>query len=76
MNLINVLKNRKRVLGRNERNLHYIRPYNGRKAKRIADNKLLTKKVLEKAGIPVPKLIATVSNHQQLLHFNWDSLPD
>jgi alpha-L-glutamate ligase-like protein len=75
VNLINLFQNRKKVLGINERNLKYIRPYNRRKAKRIADNKLLTKKVLEKAGIPVPKLIASIPNHQSLESFNWDLLP-
>jgi len=75
VNLIKFYQNRKKVLGRNERNLRYIRPYNRKKAKRIADNKLLTKKVLEKANIPVPKLIASISNHQELESFNWDNLP-
>lgn len=76
MNLIKIFQNQKKVLGRNERNLHYIRPYNGRKAKRISDNKLLTKKLLEKANIPVPRLIASISNHAELSVFNWDELPN
>lgn len=75
MKLIDILQNRKRVLGINERNLRYIRPYNHRKAKRIADNKLLTKKLFERAGIPVPKLISSIRNHYELEQFNWDSLP-
>jgi alpha-L-glutamate ligase-like protein len=75
VNLINFLKNRKRVLGINERNLKYIRPHNKKKAKKIADDKLLTKKILTKAGIPVPKLIASISNHGELEAFDWDDLP-
>ena len=75
MNLIKLIQNRKKILGINERNLTYIRPYNKKKGKRIADNKLLTKKVLKKAGIPVPKLIASISNHAELEKFDWDSLP-
>ncbi len=74
MNLISMLKNRKKVLGMNERNLSYIRPYNKKKAKRIADNKLLTKVILEKYKIPTPKLIASIKNHQELEIFDWDSL--
>ncbi len=75
MNLIKSIQNRKKILGINERNLAYIRPYNKKKSKRIADNKLLTKKVLRKAGIPVPKLIASISNHAELERFDWDKLP-
>ena len=76
MNLIDILQNRKKVLGINERNLQYIRPYNKKKAKRIADNKLLTKIILSKANIPVPKLIASISNHTELESFDWDKLPE
>lgn len=75
MNLIKFFNNRKKVLGVNERNLKYIRPYNRKKAKRIADNKLLTKKILSKAGIAVPPLIASISNNAELESFDWDSLP-
>lgn len=75
MNLIKFTNNSKKVLGRNERNLKYIRPYNRKKPKRIADNKLLTKKVLEKEDIPVPKLIASIANHSELDKFDWDTLP-
>lgn len=75
MKIINILKNQKRILGINERNIKYIRPHNKRKAKRIADNKLLTKKVLSHHNISTPKLVATIENIQELEHFDWDSLP-
>jgi alpha-L-glutamate ligase-like protein len=75
VSLIDNIKNHKKVLGINERNLAYIRPHNRKKAKRIADNKLLTKKVLTRAGIPVPKLIDAISNYDELDSFNWDTLP-
>jgi len=75
MNLIEIINNRKRILGINERNLKYIRPYNKKKARKIADDKLLTKKILEKAGIPVPKMITSISNFDELEKFNWESLP-
>ncbi len=76
MNLFRLLKNQKKILGRNERNINYIRPYNKRKAKRIADDKLLTKLILQRNNIPVPELIASISNHTELECFNWDSLPN
>lgn len=76
MKLTDILKNRKRILGINERNLNYIRPYNKVKAKRVADNKLLTKKVLEKENIPVPKLIDSISNYIEFEDFDWDKLPN
>ncbi|MBN2016198.1 ATP-dependent zinc protease [Candidatus Dojkabacteria bacterium] len=75
MSLIETLKNQKKVLGINERNLKYIRPLNKKKAKRIADDKLLTKIILTKANIPVPKLIASIANYTELENFNWDNLP-
>jgi alpha-L-glutamate ligase-like protein len=75
VNLINFLQNRNKVLGINERNLGYIRPYNKRRSKRIADDKLLTKKILTKAGIPVPKLISSITNHTELESYDWDTLP-
>ncbi len=76
MNLINFYKNRKKVLGINERNLKYIRPYNKKRSKKIVDDKLLTKKVLTKAGVPVPNLITSISNHTDLDNFDWNSLPN
>lgn len=75
MGLIRVISNRRRVLGMNERNLEYIRPYNKSRAVKIADNKILTKKKLQHAGIPVPPLITVIKNHQQLGRFNFDTLP-
>lgn len=59
----------------NERNLDYIRPYNRKSAKRLADQKLLSKRVLGKGGIPVPKLIAKISSREELEKFDWSSLP-
>lgn len=76
MNLVNYWKNRKSVLGINERNLTYIREYNRSKAKRIADDKILTKTVLSKAGIPTPKLIKTIKTLQELRHLDVNTLPN
>jgi len=38
--MFNAIKNRKKVLGMNARNLSYIRPNNLKKAIRIADDKI------------------------------------
>ena len=67
--------NARKILGMNARNLDYIRPYNRKRAKKIADNKLLSKRILKKGGIPVPRLIAKISTVEELEHFNWQSLP-
>ena len=73
--MFNAIKNRKKVLGMNARNLSYIRPNNLKKAIRIADDKIISKKVLKKGGIPVPKLIAKISSYKDLEDFDWDILP-
>ena len=63
------------VLGMNARNLLYIRPYNSKEARRIADNKLVCKKLLRKAGIPVPALLGKVKDNSELTNFDWNKLP-
>lgn len=68
-------KKSRKILGMNARNLQFIRPCNLRRARRIADNKLVSKRILEKNNIPVPKLISTISNLEELENFNWNSLP-
>jgi len=71
----NYLEKSSRVLGMNARNLIYIRPYNTGAAKKIADNKLVCKRVLRKAGLPVSKLLGKVSNIAELDNFDWEKLP-
>ncbi len=69
-------KKRHEILGINSRNLEYIRPFNLYKAKKIADNKLLTKKILKKNKIATPKLLTKISSYQELEKFNWQNLPE
>lgn len=69
------LKNGKKLLGMNARNLDYIRPYNRKKAKRLADDKILSKRMLRKNGIPVPKLLAKIKSVEELEDFDWTTLP-
>lgn len=75
INLSKVIENRKLVLGRNERYLSYIRPHNLKRSIRIADDKTLTKRILIKAGIPVPGLVKVIKSRNQLNDFDFSTLP-
>ncbi len=75
-NIIKIYKNRKKVLGMNERNLEYIRPYNLKKAKNIADDKIETKEVLTtRFDIPTPQLIGVIRDKEEFANFDWSTLP-
>ena len=74
--MLQFIKNRNKLLGMNSRNLRFIRPNNPKKAIRIADNKLVSKRVLRKGGIPVPKLVAKIRSYEELDNFNWNKLPN
>jgi len=74
--MFRIVKNRNKLLGMNARNLRFIRPNNPKKAIRLADDKLLSKKILKKGGIPVPKLVAKIRNYEDLDNFNWNILPN
>lgn len=63
------------ILGINARNLLYIRPFNSKKAVRLADSKLKTKQFLSARDIPVPKLYAVIRNQDELNKFDFSSLP-
>ncbi len=65
----------KEILGLNRRNQEYIRPYNHISAKRIADNKILTKKILARNGINTPDVYKLIRNKKQLSFLDWESLP-
>lgn len=75
ISLSKIIENRKLVLGRNERYLKFIRPYNLKPAIKIADDKTITKKILLSADIPVPKLVKVIKNRNQLNNFNFETLP-
>lgn len=74
-NLRNLRRNKKRVLGLNERYLSYIRPNNFQSAIQIADDKVLTKKILEDNDIPTPKLLKLISDRREVDELNFDELP-
>lgn len=63
------------ILGINARNLLYIRPYNKKKAIKMADSKLKSKHFLSARGIPVPKLHGVIRSREELEKFDFNTLP-
>jgi len=62
------------ILGMNARNQIFLR-LNTRRGRRIADSKILTKRVLTKHGLPTPKLLKLFKNSRDVFVFDWTSLP-
>jgi alpha-L-glutamate ligase-like protein len=73
--MLNLFQNKRRILGMNARNLLYIHTANKKKAIHIANDKLQTKEVLLKAGIPIADLYASIKNRRELLNFSWNTVP-
>ncbi len=73
--MLTLIKNSKGLLGMNARNLSYIRPNNLKNAIHLADNKLRSKELLFKAGVPVPKIYGIIRNRRELEVFKWADLP-
>lgn len=73
--MLNFIKKSRKILGIDARNLNYIRPHNLKLAKRLADDKLLSKKILKKNGLPVPGLITKIKTREDLENFDWSALP-
>lgn len=65
----------KGILGINARNLLYIKPYNPKKAIKLADDKIKTKQFLSARNIPVPKLYGIIKDINELEKFDFNSLP-
>lgn len=59
----------------NARNLNFLKPSNALKAIRLADNKLLTKETLKRAGLPVLQTYAVIRRLSELKNFDWNNLP-
>lgn len=76
LNYLNLLKKSKNLLGINRRNIEYILPFNTKKAIYIADSKILTKKVLKNAGLPVAETYTVLRNRRELQNFDWQTLPN
>lgn len=64
------------ILGMNARNFLFQGRYNCKKAKRIADEKLLTKRVLKQAKLAVPKLYKQFKSEGGVENFDLSKLPD
>lgn len=63
------------LLGINARNVLYLRPFNPKKAIKLADNKIKSKQYLSTRGIPVPKLFQVIKGRKDLENFNFKILP-
>ncbi|MDD3481176.1 MAG: sugar-transfer associated ATP-grasp domain-containing protein [Patescibacteria group bacterium] len=73
-NLTLSIRNSSEILGINERNYRYLRLNKGLKS--LADNKLLTKKLLKSNDIPTPEVYGVIKNRRDLENFDFDSLPN
>lgn len=63
------------ILGINARNYLYIRKFNRRKHKLVADDKLATKERMLKHDVPTTKLLAKFESHAAARSFDWKTLP-
>lgn len=59
----------------NARMLQYISKVNSHTAMRLANNKLATKRTLQKQGLPTPRLFGIIRSHSELKNFRWTKLP-
>jgi alpha-L-glutamate ligase-like protein len=60
------------VLSMNERNLHYVYPHNHRSDFPVADNKLLTKEIVEKLNVPIPQTYFAYSYFYEIRNLKAD----
>ena len=63
------------ILGINERNLSFTKKYNRGKARRIADNKYRSYKILKKVGVPQPEILKVLKTESDINSFSFDLLP-
>lgn len=68
------LKQYRQFLTKNERNKIYLRK-NSAQGRVTADSKYKTKKMLEKAGVGVPRLIKRFRTVKEVEDFQWQELP-
>jgi len=73
--MVALLKTNERILSLNARALQYTNHVNSKQAAQVANNKLTTKKKLQKAGLPTPRLFAIIKNRSELKKFKWTKLP-
>ncbi|HCX25385.1 MAG: Alpha-L-glutamate ligase-related protein [Candidatus Collierbacteria bacterium GW2011_GWB1_45_35] len=63
------------ILGLNARSSDYL-SLNRKVARKRADDKLMTKRMLKKAEMPHPKLLGVLGEANQARSFNWSKLKD
>lgn len=64
------------ILGLNSRASLFTGKYNSRKAKKIADSKIQTDRVLRIAKVSHPKIFKKFRNPNDVYAFDWSTLPD
>jgi len=64
------------ILGLNARGALFTGKYNSRKAKRIADSKLQTDRILRHAGVAHPIIFTKFKTANEVFSFKWSDLPD
>jgi alpha-L-glutamate ligase-like protein len=63
------------ILGLNARGQIYLR-YNKKRGRRIADSKLLTKRILGRHHLSTPAVLAIFKTPSEVVSFPWETLPD
>jgi len=63
------------ILGQNARN-HLFLSCNKKEGRRIANSKLLTKKVLKRYDLPTPAVLAVFRTAKKVNNFTWENLPN
>jgi alpha-L-glutamate ligase-like protein len=68
-------KTSRQLLGLNARSLRYTGHNLISTGSKIAQDKLATKKLLQRSGLPTPRLYAAIKTRQELARFRWTKLP-
>ena len=63
------------ILGLNARSQLFSYPSNTARGRNIASSKVRTKRILKKAGLPVPELYTILREPTDILDFDWAILP-
>ena len=63
----------KRILTKNARNWYFL-SQNLSRGRKIVDSKLKTKRILQKAGVPVPKVLGLLKTPEDVDKFSWEKI--
>lgn len=64
------------ILGLNARSQLFAYRYNTKRGKKIANSKIQTARVLKNAGVPYPKIFKIFRDPNDVMNFDWGSLPE